>query len=127
MVTCVEKVHILINKALFHGKEEISFMFRKSLEELLSDRDEKLVVDLRRKEDFMKESYPGAINIYHGDFYKYLDILPKNKRIYVFCYTGVSGDEIAEDLSKKGFDIYSIEEGYRAILRMNVRRMMRRK
>lgn len=102
-------------------------MFRKSLEELLSDSNEKLVVDLRGKEDFMKESYPGAINIYHEDFYKYLDILPKNKRIYVFCYTGVSGDEIAEDLSQKGYDIYSIEGGYRAIIRMKVRGMMGRK
>ena len=127
MVTCVEKVHILINKALVHRKEEIGFMFRKSLEELLNDSNDKLVVDLRKKGDFLKESFPGAINIYYEDFYKYLDILPQNKRIYVFCYTGVSGDEIAEELSQKGYDIYSIEEGYRAILRMKVRRMMGRK
>ncbi len=102
-------------------------MFRKSLEELLNDSNDKLVVDLRKKGDFLKESFPGAINIYYEDFYKYLDILPQNKRIYVFCYTGVSGDEIAEELSQKGYDIYSIEEGYRAILRMKVRRMMGRK
>ena len=62
--------------------------------------------------------------MYHKDFYKYIDVLPKDKRIYVFCYTGVTGDEIAEDLSHKGYDIYSIENGYRAIMRMNVHQMM---
>jgi len=99
-------------------------MFRIELKELLEDIDEKLVIDLRKKEDYRKGTYPGAINIYHGEFYKYLDILPRNKKIYIFCYTGVSGDEIAEDLSQKGYNIYSIEDGYRSIIRMKVRKMM---
>ena len=99
-------------------------MFRKKIEELSEDNHEKLVIDLRRKEDYQKETYPGAINIFYEDFYKYVDVLPKDKRIYLFCYTGVTGDEIAEDLSQKGYEIYSIEEGYRAIIRMKVRRMM---
>lgn len=102
-------------------------MFRKTLEEYMNDNQEKLMIDLRARADFEKETYPGALHIYHKEFYKYIDILPKNKRIYVFCYTGVTGDEIAEDLSSKGYDIYSIEEGYRAIIRMNVHQMMKEK
>lgn len=99
-------------------------MFRRKLEDLINDAQDKLIIDLREKNDYDKETYPGAIHIYHKDFYKYIDILPKNKRIYLFCYTGVTGDEIAEDLSLKGYDIYSIEDGYRSIVRMNVHRMM---
>ncbi len=99
-------------------------MFRKTLEEYMNDNQEKLMIDLRARTDFEKETYPGAIHMYHKDFCKYIDVLPKDKRIYVFCYTGVTGDEIAEDLSHKGYDIYSIEDGYRAIMRMNVHRMM---
>lgn len=102
-------------------------MFRKTLEEYMNDNQEKLMIDLRARADFEKETYPGALHIYHKEFYKYIDILPKNKRIYVFCYTGVTGDEIAEELSLKGYDIYSIEEGYRAIIRMNVHQMMEEK
>jgi len=102
-------------------------MFRKTLEEYMNDNQEKLMIDLRARADFEKETYPGALHIYHKEFYKYIDILPKNKRIYVFCYTGVTGDEIAEDLSLKGYDIYSIEEGYRAIIRLNVHQMMEEK
>ena len=99
-------------------------MFRKTLEDMINDNQDKLIVDLRTKKDYDKETYPGAIHIFHEDFYKYMGVLPKNKRIYIFCYTGVTGDEIAEDLSRKGYDIYSIEEGYRAIVRMNVHKMM---
>ena len=100
------------------------YMFRKKLEDLLNDRSDKLVIDIRSKEDYEKETLPGAINIYHEEFYKRVNELPKNKRIYIFCYTGYTGDEIAEDLVKKGYDIYSIEEGYRAIVRMNVKKMI---
>lgn len=101
-------------------------MFRKTLEDLINDNHEKIVIDLRKKEDFEKGTYPGAIHVYHEDFYKYIDILPKNKRIYLFCYTGITGDEIAEDLSLKGYDIYSIEEGYRSYVRYKVHEMMNR-
>lgn len=101
-------------------------MFRRTLEEFMNDPADKLIIDLRKKEDYRVETYPGAINIYHEDFYKYLNILPKDRRIYIFCYSGVSGDEIAEELSGKGYDIFSIEEGYRAIIRMKVREMIRK-
>ena len=99
-------------------------MFRKSLEDMIYDTGEKLIIDLRRKEDYQKDTYPGAINIYYDDFYRYLNILPKNRRMYLFCYTGNSADEIAEDLTAKGYEVYSIEEGYRAILRWKVHNIL---
>lgn len=99
-------------------------MFRKTLDDMINDKHEKIIIDLRDKTEYEKETYPGAIHIFHEEFYKYLEILPRNKRIYLFCYTGVTGDEIAEDLSKEGYDIYSIEDGYRAIRRRNIHRMM---
>ena len=99
-------------------------MFRKSLEDMLYDTGEKLIIDLRRKEDYQKDTYPGAINIYFDDFYRYLNILPKKRRMYLFCYTGKSADEIAEDLMAKGYEVYSIEEGYRAILRWKVHNIL---
>ena len=101
-------------------------MFRKSLDDMINDKGEKMVIDLRRNEDYRKDTYPGAINIYYDDFYKYLNILPKARRIYLFCYTGGSADEIAEDLYRKGYDIFSIEEGYQAVVRWKVKKMMGR-
>ena len=101
-------------------------MFRKSIEELVKDEQDKLVIDLREREEYEKETYPGAIHIYHKDFYKYLSVLPRNKRIYLICYTGVTGAEIAEELSLRGYDIYSIDEGYQAVVRMNVQKLMKK-
>jgi len=122
-VPFVEKGNNIINKSILL-KRQGEGMFRKKLEDMMNDEHDKLIIDLRTKQEYDKETYPGAIHIFYEDFYKYLNVLPKNKRIYLFCYTGVTGDEIAEDLSKDGYDIYSIEDGYRAILRMNVHRMM---
>ncbi len=100
-------------------------MFRKNLEEVLQDKSPKIIIDLRKKDDYRKETIPGAVNVFHGEFSRYMSRLPKNKRIYLFCYTGETSDEIAENLSQKGYDIYSIEEGYHSYLRYKLKHMMR--
>lgn len=99
-------------------------MFRKNLEEVFKDVSPKLLIDLRKKEDFQKGTIPGAVHVYHGDFNRYVTRLPKNKRIYLFCYTGETSDGLAEELSGRGYDIYSIEEGYHAYLRYKLKKMM---
>ena len=98
-------------------------MFRKNLEEVLSDKSPKILIDLRKKEDYRKETIPGAINVYHKEFRGYTTHLPKNKRIYLFCYTGETSDELAEELSRKGYEVFSIEEGYHSYLRYKLRQM----
>lgn len=98
-------------------------MFRKSLEDFLKDNSPKILIDLRKAEDYKKETIPGAVHVYHKEFFRYASHLPKNKRIYLLCYTGETGDEYAEYFSKKGYDIYSIEEGYHAYLRYKLKRM----
>ena len=99
-------------------------MYRKSLEEVLRDKGPKVIIDLRKKEDYRKETIPGAVNVYHGEFQRYLSRLPRDKRIYLLCYTGETSDELAEELSQKGYDIYSIDEGYHAYLRYKLKYMM---
>ena len=98
-------------------------MFRKSLEEVLNDKGAKVMIDLRKTEDYKKETIPGAINVYHKDFRRYVPRLPKNKRIYLFCYTGETSDGIAEGLSQKGYDAFSIEGGYHSYLRYKLKQM----
>lgn len=98
-------------------------MFRKSLEEVLADKSPKIIIDLRKKEDYRKETIPGAVNIYHKDFQRQIYRLPKNKRIYLFCYTGETSDEFAEGLLRRGYDAYSIEGGYHSYLRYKLRQM----
>ena len=99
-------------------------MFRRTIEELEQDSREKLVIDIRSAAEYEKETYPGAINIDKDDFEQHIAELPKDKPIYLICYTGQKSDEIAETLSGKGYEIYSIDGGYRSWLRIKLARLM---
>lgn len=92
-------------------------MFEKTIEELLNETRESLVVDLRKEADFRKETYPGAKHIWWEALMDHQSELPKDKPIYLMCYTGdVSGD-LAQELQELGYEAYSLDGGYRSYLR----------
>lgn len=92
-------------------------MFEKTIEELLEETRESLVVDLRKEADFRKETYPGAKHIWWEALMEHQSELPKDKPIYLMCYTGdVSGD-LAQELQELGYEAYSLDGGYRSYLR----------
>lgn len=92
-------------------------MIKKTLEELENDKREKIIIDTRGRDDFKKGSYPNAINIPAFEFARCVADLPRDKAIYLICYTGEVTDNIAEEYSKKGYEIYSIINGHRAYLK----------
>lgn len=99
-------------------------MYSKTIEELELDHRDKIVIDIRSSEDFKKETYPGAIHIFWEEFEDHIDEVPKEKVIYLLCYTGQRSDEIAEELSQKGYEIYSIKDGFRSYLRVKLQKFM---
>ncbi|MCM1158141.1 MAG: rhodanese-like domain-containing protein [Bacteroidales bacterium] len=99
-------------------------MVQKTIEELELDSREKLVVDLRSEEEYKKETYPGAVNIFWEEFEEHIEELPKDKPIYLFCYTGQTSNDLAIKYKDMGYEIYSIENGYHAYLRLKLERMM---
>ncbi len=103
-------------------------MLRKTLDEMEQDSREKLIIDIRDSEEFETESYPGAVNIYLDDFEeRFFRDYPDEKRpVYLICYTGLKSDIIASDMQSKGYECYSLDEGYRAIMRRNVSRYINR-
>ena len=100
-------------------------MYRKTIDDLMSEEREKLVIDLRSEDDFVKETYPQAKNIYWENFAEHEAEIPKNMPVYLICYTGQRSDEIAEEYTQKGYEIYSIQEGYRAYLRKKLADFMK--
>lgn len=100
-------------------------MYRKTVDELQNDQREKLVIDIRSEEDYTKETYPGAKHIFWEIFMDHIGEIPKDQPVYLFCYTGQRSDEIAEELSDKGYEIYSIEGGYRSYLRKKLADFMK--
>lgn len=96
----------------------------RTIEELQEDTREKQIIDIRDRADFDKETYPGAINIYWEEFEEHMDEIRKDCPAYLICYTGQKSDEIAEELTEQGYEIYSIKNGYRAWLRIKLSKLM---
>ena len=99
-------------------------MERKTIQALIEDAGEKLVIDIRSEEDYKRETYPGAIHIFHKDFMDELDRVPKDRPVYLICYTGQKSDDIAEELSGQGYEIYSIDGGFHSYLRYKLQKLM---
>lgn len=68
-------------------------MFRKTIEELEQDTREKYIIDLRDKDSFEKETYPGAHSLYWEELEDRIAEVPKNMPVYLLCYTGERSDE----------------------------------
>ena len=95
-------------------------MYQRTIEELQKDEREKVIIDIRREADFLRETYPGAKHIYWEECEAHKDEVPKDCPVYLICYTGERSDELARELLEEGYEVYSVQGGYRAYLRMKL-------
>lgn len=86
--------------------------------------DDGIVIDIRKQEDYEKETWKDAINIYWEEFYEHEQDIPKDKNIYLICYSGEKSDELAEEFQKKGYAMYSLDGGYRSVLRYKLKQFL---
>ena len=91
--------------------------YRKTAAEMSADTREKVIVDLRKDREYSMGTAPGAVHIEGETFSAHMDELPKDKPIYLMCYTGVTSDEMTALLRERGYEAYSIEDGYRGYFR----------
>ena len=99
-------------------------MYTKTFEELKQDSRTKLILDMRKPEEYKRETYPEAENIYYEEFEARKNELPKDRPIYLICYTGNKSDDWAETLTGEGYEAYSLKGGYQEYLRMYLKDMM---
>jgi len=101
-------------------------MFRKTMEEYEADTRKKLVIDIREKEAFDKETMPGALHMDSETLKQQIKELTKDQTpVYLLCHTGQQSDALAEDFEKEGYEVYSIQDGFRAYLRLKLCTVMR--
>ena len=99
----------------------------RTIEEMIADPEDKLVIDVRRFEDFQEETYPGAIHIFIEELFSRREELPKDGRhTYLLCYSGRNSEEVAKDLQKEGYRIYSIQDGYYSYIRLRMRDLLQK-
>ena len=95
-------------------------MVVKTVEEMMADAREKWVVDVRKKEDFDRDHYPDSEHIFFDEFWKHRNEFPRNRPIYLICYSGLQTDDLAQDLQNEGYEAYSLENGYRSYLKFRI-------
>lgn len=91
----------------------------------LKNRENKIILDIRKREDFNRGSMQEAINIPSEEIGSAYESLDKEKDIYVLCYTGERSTDAVDFLEDKGYSVYNIEGGYRSFLRETLEEMVR--
>lgn len=94
--------------------------YSRTIEQMMADSREKLILDLRKDREFRLGTIPGAVHIYWEDLNDRMAELPKDKPIYMMCYTGETSDEFAAWMQEHGWEAYSIEDGYRGFYRWQI-------
>lgn len=80
----------------------------------LVDADNGIILDVRIPQE-VSEGYinnASTINIYDEDFEEKINLIPKEKEIYVYCKGGGRSSEAVEILQKNGFNkLYNLSNG----------------
>lgn len=83
----------------------------KAYETIESNPDAVYILDIRAKDDFEKGHIEGSENIPFREMGKNIDKLPKNRPIYVMCYSGQTAAQTQSLLRINGYNAYSIGRG----------------
>lgn len=82
------------------------------------------IIDVRRKEDFEKNTFPNAVNIPLEAFQESIPALDRSRPVYVLCHTGDKSQNIVELLTEAGYEAANITGGYRSFLRLQLERFL---
>ena len=113
-------------------QQERICMYNKTIDDMMGDNREKQIIDIREQADYDKETYPGAIHLYWEDMEKDIEnrtdvclkYISKEKPVYLICYTGQKSMDLAYELNAMGYEVYSLESGFRSYLRYKLTRLM---
>ncbi len=86
------------------------------------DLEKVTVLDLREKDETLVFGIPGALNLPFSATGEGIDLVPKDKPVYVVCRSGEWSVQIAEILEDRGYEAYSLKGGvqeYRKWLKEN--------
>ena len=86
-----------------------------SLEDFIAlDKSSVTLVDLREPDELLISAIDGAVNAPFSGFPGNLDDIPTDKPVVVFCNHGTFSEEVAEILADRGYDVSSLNGGYKA-------------
>lgn len=91
----------------------------------LWNKENKMILDIRKRDDFNRGSMAGAVNIPSDEIEAKYQMLDKAMEICVLCYTGERSIDAVEFLESRGYKVFNIEGGYRSFLRASLEEMVK--
>ncbi|MEA5084880.1 MAG: ATP-binding protein [Lachnospiraceae bacterium] len=86
--------------------------------------DEVTIIDVRQEKDFKMGTFRNSINMPIANFENCIATIPKEKPVFILCYTGDKSVDVVERLEELGFDTANIIGGYRSLLRLQLSRIL---
>ena len=87
------------------------FIQGETLLEMMEEKEDFLLFDLRQEEDFMEGHIEGATHLWWHEVGSHYPDFPRNKTIIFVCYTGQSAAQITGALRVEGLQAYSLLGG----------------
>lgn len=82
------------------------------------------IVDIRPEDQYVRGTFPGAVNIPMEQLNERKMELSKEKTVYLLCHTGERSQAYTEELEEEGYDAVNVNGGYRAYLKLSLSRYM---
>lgn len=90
--------------------EMISF---EDAQDILKDENSS-IFDIRDEVSYNDSHYSNAIHLTNENFSKIVEQTDREKTILVYCYKGISSQNVAQHLCNLGFkNVYSLNGGYK--------------
>ena len=81
--------------------------------DIIKDEDS-LILDIRDEASYNDSHYSNAIHLSNKNFNKVIEKTDRKKTILVYCYKGISSQNVAQHFCNLGFEnVYSLNGGYK--------------
>ena len=111
----MNSLHVIYNSGKEQIMSDIDNLKHLSPEEFsMLDLSSVTLVDMREPDEVLTGGFESAINIPLSGGFAKLDTLPMDRLVVLVCAEGVLSEQVAEYLSDKGYDVASLDGGYKA-------------
>jgi thiosulfate sulfurtransferase len=98
--------------------KDFEILHASELSEILKRKDV-ILIDVRDREAYKKEHWPGAINYPFDEIGDGKFIFPKTKELIFYCEHGGGSMQLARQLGREGYRTATVVGGYEAIKKVS--------
>jgi len=71
------------------------------------------LVDVRRTNEYEQGAIEGALHLHEQELRENMELLPKDKPIYLYCSEGYRAYIVSRNLVQRGYEVYNLAGGYK--------------